>query len=222
MQLEVKDLSKKYKKRLILDKVSLTARAGEWIGILGGNGCGKTTLLSVIAAILSADQGQVLLDGENLLQNKKLQETSLSYLPQEVPLIEELTARDNLLLWYNKDTMNQELKEGILALLKIPDFLHSRVKKMSGGMKKRLAIACAVSNHPKILLLDEPTGDLDLAGKEEIICYIENFCKMGGIVLMVTHDVYEIEHCSRCYLLKDKKLSEYKFDGDVKALIKKL
>ncbi|HEY9574427.1 MAG TPA: ABC transporter ATP-binding protein [Lachnospiraceae bacterium] len=222
MQLEVKNLSKRYGKRLILDEVSLKARAGERIGILGGNGCGKTTLVSILAGILSADGGEVLLDGDNLLQKKKLRESYLSYLPQEVPLIEELTARDNLLLWYHKDTMNQELREGILALLKIPDFLHIRVKKMSGGMKKRLAIACAVANHPKVLLLDEPTGDLDLSGKEEISRYLENFCKMGGIVLMVTHDIYEMEHCDKCYLLKDKKLSEYIFDGDVSSLVKRL
>lgn len=222
MELEINHIRKQFKKKTVLSDVSLSASAGECIGILGGNGCGKTTLLSILAGIMSADGGSVCLDGKELLKEKRLRAKMVGYVPQGTPLFGELSGKDNLLLWYDKKAMERELKDGVLALLGIQDFLSVPVNKMSGGMKKRLSIGCAVAGNQPLLLLDEPTAALDLVCKEQIWDYFRDYQKKGGILILVTHDVSEIEHCDRCYLLKDGKAEPYTYDGNVRHLVEQL
>ena len=93
---------------------------------------------------------------------------------------------------------------------------------MSGGMKKRLSIACAVACNPKILLLDEPSASLDIICKEQILDYLGEFCAKGGTAVLVTHDIQEIEFCDSTYMLSDGKLERYNYSGDVKALVRDL
>ena len=210
MKLEIKELRKTYGKKVVLDGISFTAKEGTCIGILGGNGCGKSTLLSILAGIVRADSGSFTVEGG--------EKTSISYVPQGTPLLEELSAKDNLMLWYDKGSLKRELESGVLKLLGVDEFLKVPVRKMSGGMKKRLSIGCAVSGAPKVLLMDEPTAALDIACKDNIYTYIKDFKAKGGIVLLATHDVHEIELCDQCYVIKDGKLMEYHYDGDVHKL----
>ena len=148
------------------------------------------------------------LNEKDLLKHTRHRRRYVGYVPQGTPLIEELTARDNLLLWYDKKTMEAELESGVLKMLGIDKFLKVTVSKMSGGMKKRLSIGCAVSEKPPVLLLDEPMSALDLSCKKEIFKYIENQKKAGGIVLLVTHDILELELCDVCYTVKDGLLEQ--------------
>ena len=208
MEITVKDIYKKYGKKEVLKGVSFSAHSGECVGILGDNGCGKSTLFSILAGIQQADSGEFLLNDADLLKNPKYRRKYVGYIPQGTPLFEELTARDNLLLWYDKKSMEEELKNGVLKMLGIDEFIKVPVSKMSGGMKKRLSIGCAVSEKPPILLLDEPMSALDLSCKKEIFKYIENQKKAGGIVLLVTHDILELELCDTCYMVKDGSLIE--------------
>ena len=211
MTLEINDIRKKYGKKTVLDGISLSAEAGSCVGILGGNGCGKSTLLSIIAGLSRADSGSVTTVKDN-------GKAVIGYVPQGTPLMEELSAKDNLRLWYSRDALKRELESGVLKMLGIDTFLKVPVRKMSMGMKKRLSIGCAVYGDPDILLLDEPTAALDIVCKESIYAYIDDFRKKGGIVLFVTHDVHEFELCDRCYVMKDGRLSEYTYDGDLRKL----
>lgn len=211
MTLEINDIRKKYGKKTVLDGISLSAEAGSCVGILGGNGCGKSTLLSIIAGLSRADSGSVTAVKDN-------SKAVIGYVPQGTPLMEELSAWDNLRLWYSRDALKRELESGVLKMLGIDTFLKVPVRKMSMGMKKRLSIGCAVYGNPDILLLDEPTAALDIVCKESIYSYIDDFRKKGGIVLFVTHDVHEFELCDRCYVMKDGRLSEYTYDGDLRKL----
>ena len=211
MTLEINDIRKKYGKKTVLDGISLSAEAGSCVGILGGNGCGKSTLLSIIAGLSRADSGSVTAVKDN-------GKAVIGYVPQGTPLMEELSAKDNLRLWYSRDALKRELESGVLKMLGIDTFLKVPVRKMSMGMKKRLSIGCAVYGNPDILLLDEPTAALDIVCKESIYAYIDDFRKKGGIVLFVTHDVHEFELCDRCYVMKDGRLSEYTYDGDLRKL----
>ncbi|MBO7356220.1 MAG: ABC transporter ATP-binding protein [Lachnospiraceae bacterium] len=211
MTLEINDIRKKYGKKTVLDGINLSADAGSCVGILGGNGCGKSTLLSIIAGLSSADSGSVTAVKDN-------GKAVIGYVPQGTPLMEELSAKDNLRLWYSRDAMKKELEGGVLKMLGIDTFLKVPVRKMSAGMKKRLSIGCAVYGDPDILLLDEPTAALDIVCKESIYTYIDNFRKKGGIVLFVTHDIHEFELCDRCYVMKDGRLTEYTYDGDLRKL----
>lgn len=216
MDLEIRDIKKSYGKKTVLNKVSMTASKGECIGILGGNGSGKTTLLSVLAGMLTPDAGEVLWEG------KKPAGKTFGYVPQGIPLFEELSAMDNLKLWYSRKEIKQELEDGVLKLLGIPEFLSVPVKKMSGGMKKRLSIGCAVAHKPPLLLLDEPTAALDLVCKQKIWEYLSEYLRCGGTVLLVTHDVWEIEKCTRCYIAKDGSFTDYTYDGDLDCLVGQL
>ena len=216
--MEVKGIVKNYRKKTVLRDVSFLATAGQCIGIFGGNGSGKSTLLSVLAGIQKADSGSFLWEGKELFAKRELRDRLVGYVPQGTPLLEELTAWDNLRLWYDKDKLRQELQSGTLAMLGIPEFLKTPVRKMSGGMRKRLTIGCAIANQPKILLLDEPSAALDLVCKEKIADYLKVYKKQGGIIILVTHDVQEMELCDLCYILKDGVLVPYDFDGNVHRL----
>lgn len=220
--MEIKGIKKKYQQNIVLRDISLTAAEGSCVGILGGNGSGKSTLLSVLAGIQRADGGSFLWHGEDLFAKSDLRTKLVGYVPQGNPLLEELSARDNLRMWYEKSALEKELREGVLAMLGIPDFLRTPVHKMSGGMKKRLSIGCAVSGHPRILLLDEPTTALDLICRERIYSYLKEFKAQGGRILLATHDVQELELCDSWYILKDGVLTPYAYDGNVHHLVGKL
>ncbi len=208
--LEISGICKKYRKKQVLSGVTLKAEAGECIGIAGGNGCGKTTLLSILAGTRKADSGSFRADGRELLGHPKLQAETIAYVPQENPFMEELSAKDNLSLWYrgDKEAMKRDLESGPAAMLGVPEFLNVRVGKLSGGMKKRLSIAAALSGKEKILILDEPGAALDLACKELIRSYLQEYVKKGGVVLLASHEMEELSICSKLLVLKDGKTWE--------------
>ena len=219
MELEIRNIKKKYRKKEVLTDVSFSVREGSCVGILGGNGSGKSTLLSILAGVQRAEQGRFLWQGEDLLQKASLRVKTVGYVPQGMPLLEELTAKDNLLMWYEKKQMQKELEEGILALLGIPAFLHTPVYKMSEGMKKRLTIGCAIAHNPSVLLLDEPTAALDLVCKERIYNYMIEMKKCGNTMILATHDAQELELCDALYILKDGMVQPYTFDGNIHRLV---
>ena len=144
MKVTIDGIHKHYRRAQVLSGVSLEADQGSMIGILGKNGCGKSTLLSILAGTLRADSGSFLYEDGNgkktdLLKNRGVASRLIGYVPQSTPLLEELTALDNLRLWYtgSRGTLRRELEEGILKELKITEFLHKNVRNLSGGMKKR-------------------------------------------------------------------------------------
>ena len=221
MEISVEHIKKRYGKKRVLNDISFKASDGECIGIVGGNGCGKSTLLSIMAGVLKSDGGKLLCDGENLLTKAEKRSEIVGYIPQNTPLIEELTALDNLRLWSSRDRIEKSLKSGVLKLLGIDGFLKTSVHRMSGGMKKRLAIGCAVIHNPKVLIMDEPSSALDLACKEEIADYMTAFRRHGGIIVISTHDTAEIEMCSSLYVMKDGVLTPFEYNGDIHGLVGK-
>lgn len=222
MGLEIKGISKKYGRKTVLKSVDLYCEYGSCIGILGANGCGKSTLLSILAGVQKPVGGEMLLDGTDLIKNQRLMRSRVGYVPQGTPLLEELTAYDNLLLWYDREKLRAELDGGVLSMLGINEFLKVPVRKMSGGMKKRLSIGCAVAKRPPVLLADEPTAALDLVCKEQISKYFSDYKTGGGIILLATHDVRELSLCDRLYILKNGALVPFVYDGDTAELVKNL
>lgn len=218
--IDIVGLKKRYGKRDILKGVTLNIEFGSCIGILGGNGSGKTTILSILAGVTDADEGEFICEDYDLLKDDKRRRFLVGIIPQCNPLIEELSGKDNLLLWHDRKYLNMSAKEGIIKELGITKFINKRVSTLSEGMKKRLSIACAVKEHSKILLMDEPGAALDIVAKEIIHEYIKKFTDMGGIVILVTHDEGELNLCDRHYILKDGVLNEYRFDGNIKNLAK--
>ena len=220
--MKIEQIQKRFKKNLILDDISVEIGAGQCVGILGCNGSGKSTLLSILAGIIKADAGSFAFGDCDLLANSKMRSRLVGYVPQGTPLLDELSARDNLSLWYTEAEMKRELSFGVLAMLGIDEFLKTPVYKMSGGMKKRLSIGCAVAHKPKILLLDEPSAALDLVCKERIAAYLREYKAAGNRVLLATHDLQELPLCDKLYILKYGKLHPLQFDGDVHGLVEML
>ena len=218
MKFEIRSMRKSYGKNAPLKDVSFEVQGGQCVAILGKNGSGKSTLLSILAGVRRCDGGEFSLDGKNLLRNKKLHSVSVGYVPQGTPLLDELSARDNLLLWYDKKTLARELEDGVLKMLGIDEFINVPVRKMSGGMKKRLSIGCSVAKHPPLLLLDEPCAALDLVCKQSILDYMTEFKSRGGTIILATHDESDLSVCDRIYILKDGALKQYEYDGDISRL----
>ena len=200
MDITVSNICKKYKNQVVLRDVSFYVGSGETVGILGRNGCGKTTLLSIIAGISKADSGKVIFSqpgGRSLV----------GYVPQVNPLIEDVSVVDNLGLWIDE----RERIDDALTAFDFKSIENKKVSKLSGGMKRRVAIMCALSNSPKLLIMDEPTASLDIEYKKLIHEMMKDYTKDGGTILLVTHEQEEIEMCDRCYYLDEGCLSERRF-----------
>lgn len=216
---EVSHIAKKYGKTPVLRDVSFSFRAGEAVGIIGANGSGKSTLLRILAGVQKADGGSFFWNGSDLLRAEA--DKTVAYVPQGTPLIEELSARDNLRLWYEKDALSRSLAEGMLKALGVDEFLDKPARKLSGGMRKRLSVGCAMAGDPAVMLLDEPTSALDVVAKERLMNYFNDYVRGGGAIVLVTHDTLELANCTRCYLLNEGTLSLCG-DIDSRSLAQKL
>lgn len=208
--INVSEIYKDYGKKKVLKGAGFTADAGTCVGIIGANGSGKTTLLSILAGALKPDSGSVRYDGNEALGHRAVFEKYAAYVPQENPLMEELTVKDNLLLWYkgNKESIYKDIESGAAGRLGIGDMLTMTAGKLSGGMKKRLSIACSLSGNAKVLILDEPGAALDLIGKEEIKKYLIEYKNSGGTVVLCSHEMLELTICEKMYILKGGILKE--------------
>ena len=208
--IEVKEIKKSYGKSEILKGVSFYVKKGECVALVGANGCGKSTLLGVLAGTLKAASGEILYNGENPLQNRKIFQKYVGYVPQENPLMDKLSVYDNLRFWYcdTDRSIDEDMKNGILKEFGLDTYRKYPVAKLSGGLKKRLSIACALAANPQILIMDEPGAALDIVCKEDIKRYLLKYRQEGGTVLLTSHEEAELLLCDRMYLLKDGVLSE--------------
>lgn len=206
--LTVQNLNFSYKKKTVLRDVSLQIEKGTCVGIVGANGCGKSTLLSVLAGTLSPVSGSYQLKKTDVRKHPDIISRYIGYVPQENPLIPELTVKDNLSLWYagTSYTMSEDMHHGLLSMLSISEYLHTPVHKLSGGIKKRVSIALALASHPELLILDEPSAALDLICKHDIHTYLSSYLKQGGTILFTTHEESELDLCQFLYVLKQGKL----------------
>ena len=222
MDFQVENIQKRYGRKPVLTGVSFSAERGNCVGVVGTNGTGKSTLLRILAGVLKPNGGRCLWQGEDLLKNASLRSRTVAYVPQGTPLIEELSALDNLRLWYAPKDLERSLDEGLLRQLGVQEFLKTGASRLSGGMRKRLSIGCAIARDPSVLLLDEPTAALDLVCKERILDTFESFRRSGGLLVLVTHDQWEMELCSELQLLSGGKLRPYAYEGDLRRLIRDL
>ncbi len=212
MLISAKNITKRYGKNSILKDINLEVNKGECAVIIGSNGCGKTTLLSILAGSNKPTSGQISIDGNNALANAKVFDRMIGYIPQENPLMEGLSVKDNLKFWYmgTGRSMEADLVNGAPVIFGVNKFLNKKVEQLSGGMKKRLSICAALAKNPPILILDEPGASLDIVCKQEIKEYIKNYMAVGGTVILASHEDYEIGLATKMYLLNDGVLKEVK------------
>lgn len=203
------DITAGYGRKVVFRNLSLDLIKGSCTFIVGANGCGKSTLFSVLAGIKRMRSGQLLLDGEKAAV-RQLQK-QIGYVPQDNPLFSELTVWDNLLLWYGgKKAVQKEMDGGVIEKLGLRDILKKRVGTLSGGMQRRACIGCAMAGNPRILIMDEPGAALDLECKEILYNYLDEYRKAEGTVLMSSHEKAEWEMGDRIFLLRDGRLQDFR------------
>ncbi len=217
MLLELTELSKSFMSSSqhvqAVDKISLTINAGEFLAINGPSGCGKSTLLLMVGGLLSPDSGQVLIDGTDPYQlsndqRARFRSTHLGFVFQQFHLVPYLNVLDNVLVPALATGFSQA-KERAIELIThfgLEHRLHHTPAELSTGEKQRVALARALFHQPKILLADEPTGNLDSENSEIVLKALNQFAQDGGSVLMVTHDDQAVKSAQRVIGIKDGQL----------------
>ena len=210
IMIQVNSICKSYGKNHILNGATFNAKKGECIAIVGANGCGKSTLLGILSGSRKSTSGSILYDGKDPVKNPKLFSDYVGYVPQDNPLMDKLSVLDNLRFWYCESTrnLNEDLKTGVPARFGLDSYKNYPVEKLSGGMRKRLSIACALAKSPPILILDEPGASLDIICKEDIKYYLKTYIKNGGTVIITSHEEAELDFCTCMYLLQNGILTE--------------
>lgn len=216
---KVDGIHKSYGKKEILKGITFSVQPGESVAIIGRNGCGKSTLLQILAGILKPDSGEINYYGLNPRINKKVFKTKCGYVPQENPLLEEVSVYDNLRLF---DADKAVIQQELLQKLDLKDILNQKVSRLSGGMKRRVSIACAVHHLPAILFMDEPTTALDIYYKATIHEWMDYYRKQKGILILTSHDEQEILGCDRCFLMADGVLRELTAEEKNESTIRRL
>ncbi len=190
------DVTKNFKSKKALNKVSIEFQSNRINGLLGPNGSGKTTLFNIIAGFLSADNGKVLLDGQNL-NDKSLSLRSklgISYLPQEASIFRDLNVYDNIFsiaeLFHNKKN-SRIITKNLINQFSLNDFYKTKGKLLSGGERRRTEIARALASSPKFLLLDEPFAGIDPIAIEEVKSTISLLKNMNIGIIITDHNVKE-------------------------------
>ena len=203
--METVNICKTYRKKKVLVNLSFVAEKGKCTGFIGANGCGKSTLFKILAGVEKPDSGVISLDGKEIMKPGKELPQYVGYLPQENALMEDLTVKDNLTLYSAlcKKKISKDYVEKLYERFAVREFERERVSRLSGGMKKRVSIVCALLHQPEILIMDEPSAALDLVFKEELKNYIKEFTKEGGSVLISSHDQGEVEQCDKLYAIRN-------------------
>ena len=193
--IEIKGLSKSFGDKKVLENINLYIRRGEFITLLGPSGCGKTTLLRMIAGFLQPDEGSILMDGKELA-GVPPHERPLNTVFQRYALFPHLDVYDNIAFGLKlKKVPEEEIEKRVRRVLKLvamSDYEDRDVETLSGGQQQRIAIARAIVNQPKVLLLDEPLAALDLKMRKDMQIELKEMHKKLGITFIyVTHDQEE-------------------------------
>ncbi|MEA3429654.1 MAG: ABC transporter ATP-binding protein [Nanoarchaeota archaeon] len=221
--IRVKDVKKVFKKSIVLDDVNLDIKRGEIFGLIGMSGSGKTTLLNTIVGFLQPEEGDVMFQSNLVIERespKNMMSVSshiiqlrkiFGFAPQLPSFYNQLTAKENLDYFASMYGLTKEIKKSnikhLLDLTGLTSAKETLAMDLSGGMKKRLGIACALVHKPDILILDEPTADLDPILRDQTWQLIRKINKQGTTVIIASHFVEEIENlCNRIGVLHNGKV----------------
>lgn len=217
IMIDVKHLTKTFGSRLnqtkVLDNLSFTVDQGEFVGIMGPSGAGKTTLMNILSSLSSPTIGSVYIDGKDITRMKETElsdfrRQKIGFIFQDFNLLETLTSKDNILLplaidHLSIDEMDRRMKK-VASLLGIDYLLNRYPDELSIGQKQRVAAARAMVAEPQVIFADEPTGSLDSKSATEFLRYLSEVnLHQDTTVLMVTHDPFTASYCNRILFIKD-------------------
>lgn len=223
--IEVKNLVKRYKEVLALDHFSLEVEDGEIFGLLGPNGSGKTTTINCILSLLSFDKGEIKVFGEEMRPDSYELKRSIGVVMQNVAVFEELTVYENVdyfcgLYIKDKKIKKQYVQEAI-EFVGLEDYVKFLPKKLSGGLLRRLNIACGIAHKPKLIFFDEPTVAVDPQSRNKILEGIQKLNKEGATIIYTSHYMEEVEQiCTRILIMDGGKNVAIGTKDELKRMIK--
>lgn len=209
-EIEIKALTKQYKDVTAVDNLTLNIEKGELFGLLGVNGAGKTTTIKMLSTLTIPTSGDALIGGNSILKDKQKIRELIAISPQETAVAENLTVRENLAMMagiygMDKKSADEKIRE-LCDALSLRTVMGKRLKKLSGGYKRRVSIAMALINSPSVLFLDEPTLGLDVIARSELWDAIKAI-KGELTIILTTHYLEEAEEmCDRLAVMKDGRL----------------
>ena len=224
MSIEIKNLNKDYNNILAVKNINFKINKSSIVGLLGPNGCGKTTTIGMILGLIKPSSGSVYVNGENI-ENENIRTKILekvNFISPYVELPKKLTVEENLKVYgkmYGVNNLNDKIAD-LMKNLNLLEFGKRKTGELSSGQKNRVSLAKALINDPEILLLDEPTASLDPDVGDYIRTYIENFAsKNGTTILLASHNMNEVERlCSEVMMMKKGQIIDR---GTCKSLINK-
>lgn len=223
---KVENLVKRYKELIAVDHFNLQIEEGEVLGLLGPNGSGKTTTINCILSLLTYDKGTIEVFGKEMNPDSYDSKRQIGVVMQNVAVFEELTVYENIdyfcSLYVKDKTLRKQYVEEAIQFVELGDYKKFYPKKLSGGLLRRLNIACGIAHKPKLIFLDEPTVAVDPQSRNKILEGILELNRQGATIIYTSHYMEEVEQiCSRIVIMdKGKNLATGTTD-ELKQMIKK-
>ena len=224
--LKVKGLVKRYKELIAIDHLDMSIKEGEIFGLLGPNGSGKSTTINCILSLLEYDKGEIEIFGKTMSPKAYEIKSQIGIVPQDVAVYDSLTVYENIdffcgLYIKDKKTRKKYVQEAI-DFVALNDFIKFKPNKLSGGLKRRLNIACGIAHKPKLIFFDEPTVAVDPQSRNKILEGIEQLRENGATIIYTSHYMEEVEQlCDRILIIdKGHTIAEGTVD-ELKGMIKK-
>lgn len=223
---KVTNLVKRYKELVAVDHLNLDIKEGEIFGLLGPNGSGKTTTINCILSLLAYDKGDIEIFGEKMTPDNYKIKSQIGVVMQNVAVFEELTVYENINYFCGLYISDKELRKkyvnDAIKFTGLSDFTKFYPKKLSGGLLRRLNIACGIAHKPKLIILDEPTVAVDPQSRNKILEGILELNKAGATIIYTSHYMEEVEQiCSRIAIVDKGKNLALGTKDELKKLIKK-
>lgn len=209
--LEIRGLTKKFGDFIAVDNMSLTIREGEIFGFLGSNGAGKSTTINMISSLLRPTSGEIRILEKDIMKHSRFAKMNLGVVPQDLAIYGDMTAYENVSffagLYGLRGAELKERTEEALMFVGLSDKAKSFPKNFSGGMKRRLNIACAIAHKPKLIIMDEPTVGIDPQSRNYILTSVRKLNESGCTIIYTSHYMEEVEEiCSRIAIVDHGKI----------------
>ena len=220
----VRQLVKRYGDLVALDHFDLIVERGEVLGLLGPNGCGKTTAINCMLSLLTYDRGSIELFGETMAPTRYDLKRRIGIVPQQVAVFNELTVEENVdafcSLYVSDRARRRALVDRAIAFVGLEDFRRFRPQKLSGGLLRRLNIACGIAHKPELIFFDEPTVAVDPQSRNAILSGILELVDAGATVVYTSHYMEEVEQiCSRIMIMDRGRAVAEGTVGELKGMI---
>ena len=223
--IQIQNLVKRYGSLLALDHLNLSIQEGEIFGLLGPNGSGKTTAINCLLALLKYDKGSVTIMGKPMKPNSYEIKREIGVVMQEVAVFDQMTVRENIDyfcgLYIREKSRRKKLVEEAIEFVGLEDYTKTRPGKLSGGLQRRLNIACGIVHRPKLIILDEPTVAVDPQSRNRILEGIQELNRQGSTIIYTSHYMEEVEQiCSRIAIIDHGRVLASGTKEELKNMIK--